>query len=175
MYKRVRDLLQFEFAWVSINKSHKSMSIETSTKRLSWITFIFLPVMFASSLFGMNVDICKDNPDWRWYILVVGVFLMLTIIGWLIFKLNNRVSGQRVQLAMELEETESTIFKSQRKAPRASPPFSPRPYFSVDRSVGTRRSRRFIPHAEPDSSLPVRRRRDDEESDLDEWWGFQSS
>lgn len=45
----------------------------------------------------MNVDICKDNPDWRWYILVVGVFLMLTIIGWLIFKYNPVYSNSLIK------------------------------------------------------------------------------
>jgi len=82
----VRDLLQFEFAWVSINEAHKSISITTSMKRLSWITFIFLPAMFASSLFGMNVDLLKDNPDWRWYVLFGGTALILTVVGWLVFK-----------------------------------------------------------------------------------------
>ncbi|RYC89300.1 hypothetical protein BFJ63_vAg7902 [Fusarium oxysporum f. sp. narcissi] len=49
-------------------------------------TFIFLPAMFASSLFGMNVNLLSNNPDWRWYILVAGVVLTLTVGGWLIFK-----------------------------------------------------------------------------------------
>ncbi|KAH6869122.1 hypothetical protein B0T10DRAFT_569067 [Thelonectria olida] len=74
-----RDLLQFEFAWVSITEA-------TSMKRLSWITLIFLPPMFASSLFGMNVNLFQDNPDWRWYILVAGSIVVLTIAVWLIFK-----------------------------------------------------------------------------------------
>ncbi|RAK79474.1 uncharacterized protein BO72DRAFT_45817 [Aspergillus fijiensis CBS 313.89] len=34
----VRDLLQIEFAWVSINEAHRSTSLATSMKRLSWIT-----------------------------------------------------------------------------------------------------------------------------------------
>ncbi|KAH7200630.1 ankyrin repeat-containing domain protein [Fusarium oxysporum] len=101
----VRDLLQFasrlnvhikrlhannmqKFAWVSINESFKSTSTATSTKCLSWVTFIFLPAMFASSLFGMNVNMLKDNPDWRWYIAVVAASLLLTITAWLIFKYN---------------------------------------------------------------------------------------
>ena len=34
----------------------------------------------------MNVDILKDNPDWRWYILFGGASLILTLVGWLTFK-----------------------------------------------------------------------------------------
>ncbi|PVH92104.1 hypothetical protein DM02DRAFT_544386 [Periconia macrospinosa] len=44
----IKDLLHFEFSWASINEAHRSTSIATSIKRLSWITFIFLPAMFAS-------------------------------------------------------------------------------------------------------------------------------
>ncbi|CAJ0543837.1 Ff.00g039510.m01.CDS01 [Fusarium sp. VM40] len=82
----VRDLLQLEFAWVSINEAHKSTSLATSMKRLSWITFIFLPAMFAASLFGMNVDILEGNPDWWWYLLFMGSLLFLTTAGWLFAK-----------------------------------------------------------------------------------------
>ncbi|KAH5983393.1 hypothetical protein HBI84_247710 [Parastagonospora nodorum] len=59
----VMDLLHIEFAWVSSNEARRSMGIATSVKRLSWITFIFLPAMFALSLFGMNVNILESNPD----------------------------------------------------------------------------------------------------------------
>lgn len=38
------------------------------------------------SLFGMNVDILASNPDWRWYILLGGGFLVVTVLGWLLFK-----------------------------------------------------------------------------------------
>ncbi|TXB96358.1 hypothetical protein FocTR4_00016756 [Fusarium oxysporum f. sp. cubense] len=81
----IRDLLQFEFAWASINEAHKSTSLAISMKRLSWITFIFLPAMFAASLFGMNVDILENNPDWRWYLLFMGSLLVLTTIGWSLY------------------------------------------------------------------------------------------
>ncbi|KAK2792388.1 hypothetical protein FQN52_003323 [Onygenales sp. PD_12] len=80
------DLIRVEFNLVSINEARGSTTAATSMKRLSWVTFIFLPAMFTSSLFGMNVDILKGNPDWRWYILFGGVCLTLTLTGWLIFK-----------------------------------------------------------------------------------------
>jgi hypothetical protein len=36
----------------------------------------------------MNVDLLKDNPDWRWYILFGGAFVVLTIAGWLFLRYN---------------------------------------------------------------------------------------
>ncbi|OAL48910.1 hypothetical protein IQ07DRAFT_65667 [Pyrenochaeta sp. DS3sAY3a] len=82
----VKEILQFEFAWVSINEAHRSTSLATSMKRLSWITFIFLPAMFASSLFGMNVNVLENNPDWRWFMLFLGCLLIVTVVVWLLFK-----------------------------------------------------------------------------------------
>ncbi|KAJ5538533.1 hypothetical protein N7494_008012 [Penicillium frequentans] len=79
MEQAVRDLLQIELAWISTNEA-------ASFKRLSWITFIFLPLMFVSSLFGMNVNLLQDNPDWRWYILFGGLTLVFTAALWLITK-----------------------------------------------------------------------------------------
>ncbi|KAG7403026.1 Serine/threonine-protein phosphatase 6 regulatory ankyrin repeat subunit C [Fusarium oxysporum f. sp. rapae] len=117
-----------EFAWVSINESFKSTSTATSTKRLSWVTFIFLPAMFASSLFGMNVNMLKDNPDWRWYIPVVATSLLLTITAWLIFKyipietwmeewadsFHQKLKGQHaVQSLMIHDKTKTNVGKTQ--------------------------------------------------------------
>jgi len=38
------------------------------------------------SLFGMNVNILQNYPDWRWYILFGGGFLLITFLAWLLFK-----------------------------------------------------------------------------------------
>ncbi|KAL6229653.1 hypothetical protein BDW75DRAFT_245541 [Aspergillus navahoensis] len=84
--KMVQELLENEFNLVSINEAHKSTSTATNMKRLSW--FVFLQALFASSLFGMNVDLLRGNPDWRWYILVVTILLSITLTGWLVFKYN---------------------------------------------------------------------------------------
>ena len=36
----------------------------------------------------MNVNLLKDNPDWRWYMLFAGAFLSLSIAGWLLVRYN---------------------------------------------------------------------------------------
>ncbi|KAK1689143.1 hypothetical protein BDP55DRAFT_654389 [Colletotrichum godetiae] len=56
-------------------------------KRLSWITFIFLPLTFIGTLFGMNIDILdKAKPAWWTYIPFATVTSLLTSVVWLIFK-----------------------------------------------------------------------------------------
>lgn len=34
----------------------------------------------------MNVDILESNPDWRWYLLLSGACLTLTVVAWLLSK-----------------------------------------------------------------------------------------
>ncbi|KAF7161585.1 hypothetical protein CNMCM5623_007120 [Aspergillus felis] len=104
-----RDIQNQEFAWVSINEAHRSTSLATSLKRISWITFVFLPLMFASSLLGMNVDILKDDPSWRWYPLVGGILVLLTVIAWLLSKFTN--------IEMWAERKGELIMKRSRRRP----------------------------------------------------------
>ncbi|CAH0004853.1 unnamed protein product [Clonostachys byssicola] len=68
--------IAMEYNLVSLREAERSNSMAQSMKRLSWIT----------SLFGMNIDLLKDNPDWRWFLLIGGIFLSLTFTGWLVFK-----------------------------------------------------------------------------------------
>ncbi|PYH79190.1 ankyrin [Aspergillus uvarum CBS 121591] len=77
--RAAQEVLQLELAWVSISEA-------ASVKRLSWMTIIFLPLMFSSSLFGMNIDLLKDNPDWTWYLVFSAVSVLITICLWTLLK-----------------------------------------------------------------------------------------
>ncbi|KAK8856783.1 ankyrin repeat-containing domain protein [Apiospora arundinis] len=88
-----RDLLHLEFAWVSIREAHLSTSLATSMKRLSWIT----------SVFGMNVNIFKDNPEWWWFVIVSSIVLALTIVVWLGFKYGQLERILEAQIGQRLE------------------------------------------------------------------------
>ncbi|BCS04112.1 uncharacterized protein AKAW2_70990S [Aspergillus luchuensis] len=70
------------------------LSVEETVfmRRISLITFIFLPLMFASSLFGMNVNALQSNPDWRWYIVFGAASLLLTYALWKVSDQNIRIS-----------------------------------------------------------------------------------
>src|SRR5437762_95797 len=37
--------------------------------RLSWITFIFLPLTFIVGFFGMNVDVFAKDPSIKWHLI----------------------------------------------------------------------------------------------------------
>ncbi|PYH64493.1 ankyrin [Aspergillus vadensis CBS 113365] len=86
-HERVRDLRQMEFARLSVEET-------VFMRRISLITFIFLPLMFASqqTLFGMNVNALQSNPDWRWYIVFGAASLLLTYALWKVSDKNVRLS-----------------------------------------------------------------------------------
>lgn len=52
---------------VSIRDSRQSLELNASLWRLSWITFIFLPLTFLVGFFGMNVGIFEHNPSVKYY------------------------------------------------------------------------------------------------------------
>ncbi|MCJ1449399.1 MAG: Ankyrin-2 [Stictis urceolatum] len=55
--------------------------------------FVFLPLLFVASLFGMNVDILQKNPSWWWYLPFALFAILSTLIVWLVFKRSNTLEG----------------------------------------------------------------------------------
>ena len=51
---------------ISIRDARQSLELNTSMWRLSWITFIFLPLTFLAGIFGMNVSELKADPPLKW-------------------------------------------------------------------------------------------------------------
>ncbi|KAH7207877.1 ankyrin repeat-containing domain protein [Fusarium redolens] len=90
----LRDLLNFVYVRVSIDEARRSTDIARSMRHLSWMTFMFLPIMCASGLFGMNVNILKDDPDWRWFALTAGVLVSMTMGIW--FFLSRNLDDEKV-------------------------------------------------------------------------------
>ncbi|KAK4931518.1 hypothetical protein LTR28_011526 [Elasticomyces elasticus] len=50
--------------------------------RLSWITFIFLPLTFIVGFFGMNVDTFNNHPSIRWYFVSAIVLMLFVLCLW---------------------------------------------------------------------------------------------
>ena len=63
---------------VEIRDSRQSLQLGLSMWRLSWITFIFLPLTFIVGFFGMNVNAFQNYPNIGWYFLAA---LLLMIVG----------------------------------------------------------------------------------------------
>ncbi|KAL8724757.1 MAG: hypothetical protein Q9166_007771 [cf. Caloplaca sp. 2 TL-2023] len=71
---------------VDIRDSRHSLQLNTSMWRLSWITFIFLPLTFIVGFFGMNVDTFSDNPSIKWYFVSAIPLMTSVLILWYIIK-----------------------------------------------------------------------------------------
>ncbi|KAA8893539.1 hypothetical protein FN846DRAFT_913925 [Sphaerosporella brunnea] len=48
--------------------------------------FLFLPAMFVASIFGMNVDLLRNNPRWTYALAWLLITLFLTVLGWFVMR-----------------------------------------------------------------------------------------
>jgi hypothetical protein len=66
--------------------------------RLSWITFIFLPLTFIGGFFGMNVDIFQPAgstyPSIKWYFVAAVPLMLLVVTLYFVFKRADRFDGR---------------------------------------------------------------------------------
>lgn len=66
---------------VGIRDARHSLQLGLSMWRLSWITFIFLPLTFVVGFFGMNVDTFSDNPPIKyWFITTIPLFIVVILL-----------------------------------------------------------------------------------------------
>ena len=86
LVKRLANLNDLLYKSVEIRDSRHSLSLNLSLWRLSWITFIFLPLTFLSTFFGMNTDTFKSNPEIKWYFIAAVPMMLLVLCGWYVFK-----------------------------------------------------------------------------------------
>src|SRR6201996_6866291 len=74
---------------VEIRDSRHSLQLGTSMWRLSWITFIFLPLTFMVGFFGMNVDVFQNDPKYpsiKWYFIASVPLMILVIVLYMFIK-----------------------------------------------------------------------------------------
>ncbi|KAK2809675.1 hypothetical protein FQN49_008596, partial [Arthroderma sp. PD_2] len=86
LIKPTENLISLLYQSVSIRDSRHSIQLNVSMWRLSWITFIFLPMTFITGFFGMNVDTFQNNPSIRWYFIATVPFMLMVLILWYIIK-----------------------------------------------------------------------------------------
>ncbi|KAI5804826.1 hypothetical protein DFH27DRAFT_645136 [Peziza echinospora] len=113
-----RELIQRSNIIISIDEAYRSREQNESMKRLSWITFIFLPLLFVSAgvnstigLYGMNIDLLRDNPPWTTYFYIatpVFILLLLVVLG-LKFRLIQDARDSIVDMCSMRQRNTSTV------------------------------------------------------------------
>lgn len=86
LVKPTAALADLMYKSVEIRDSRHSLQLNTSLWRLSWITFIFLPLTFIVGFFGMNVDTFSGNPSIKWYFIAAIPLMVLVFIFWYVIK-----------------------------------------------------------------------------------------
>lgn len=86
LVKPTASLADLMYKSVEIRDSRHSLQLNTSLWRLSWITFIFLPLTFVVGFFGMNVDTFSGNPSIKWYFIAAVPMMVLVFIFWYVIK-----------------------------------------------------------------------------------------
>ncbi|KAF2455299.1 cora-like Mg2+ transporter protein-domain-containing protein [Lineolata rhizophorae] len=86
LVKPTSNLSDLMYKSVEIRDSRHSLQLGMSMWRLSWITFIFLPLTFLVSFFGMNVDTFADMPSIKWYFITAVPFMFAVLIAWYFIK-----------------------------------------------------------------------------------------
>ncbi|KAK7185141.1 hypothetical protein DPSP01_000745 [Paraphaeosphaeria sporulosa] len=77
---------------ISIDEGYRSRAQNDSIRRLSWITFIFLPLIFAAGIFGMNVDLFSNDPSWLYYLYTSLVVMCIAMGGYTLLRSRRRVA-----------------------------------------------------------------------------------
>ncbi|KAK5137967.1 hypothetical protein LTR08_005764 [Meristemomyces frigidus] len=73
---------------VGIRDSRQGLQLGLSMWRLSWITFIFLPLTFVVSFFGMNVDLfyhpskTQPYPSVGWWFVAAVILMVFVLFLW---------------------------------------------------------------------------------------------
>ncbi|PSN64316.1 hypothetical protein BS50DRAFT_575766 [Corynespora cassiicola Philippines] len=91
--KPTDNLSDLMYKMVGIRDARYSLQLGVSMWRLSWITFIFLPLTFVCGFFGMNVDTFEGNPSIKWWFVVTFPLFAVIMVSWYIVK--HSVASQR--------------------------------------------------------------------------------
>ena len=86
LVKPIANLSDLMYKSVGIRDSRHGLQLSMSMWRLSWITFIFLPLTFIVGFFGMNVDTFADVPSVKWYFIATAPLMVLVLVAWYMIK-----------------------------------------------------------------------------------------
>ena len=88
LVKPTANLADLMYKSVGIRDTRHSLQLSMSMWRLSWITFIFLPLTFIVGFFGMNVSVFNGvgYPSIKWYFISAVPLMIMVLISWYMLK-----------------------------------------------------------------------------------------
>ncbi|QIW96539.1 hypothetical protein AMS68_002057 [Peltaster fructicola] len=123
------NLIDLMYKSVGIRDSKQSLQLGLSMWRLSWITFIFLPLTFVVGFFSMQVDIFTENTiSVGWYFLGAGLTMIVVLFLWYGIKSSLQTRRQTIyqrglyeQLYNETEQRHPRLWTDRGPAPNIKP------------------------------------------------------
>jgi Mg2+ and Co2+ transporter CorA len=71
MARSLREAMNYNASMASLEESRLGIQQNRSVKRLTKLAFIFIPLSFVTSVFGMNVDVLSVDGA-RWWTTIIG-------------------------------------------------------------------------------------------------------
>lgn len=65
---------------LGIELSKAGLTQNQSVKRLTQLAFIFIPLSFLTSVFGMNIDVLAGDGA-RWWTVIIGGVIVYILVG----------------------------------------------------------------------------------------------
>lgn len=86
MVKPTANLADLMYKSVGIRDARHQVELSISVWRLSWLSFIFLPLSFLCSFFSMQVTLFSDTPSTKWYFVAAAPMMLGVFSSWYILK-----------------------------------------------------------------------------------------
>ena len=87
----VQGRIQIETGLASIRESQRSIEEAVSVKRLTQLAFVFIPLTYSTSLFGMNIKEMTGNGPKLWIFLLISV--CISGIAFILSSLAKRITN----------------------------------------------------------------------------------
>ncbi|KAH7136106.1 hypothetical protein B0J11DRAFT_178657 [Dendryphion nanum] len=79
-YYAMREELSYEASLASLEESRIGIQQTHSVKRLTQLAFIFIPLSFLTSAFGMNIDVLSGNGA-KWWTVLIGALIVYFVLA----------------------------------------------------------------------------------------------
>ena len=86
LVKPTAGLTDLMYKSVGIRDARHSLELNLSLFRLSWVTFMFLPLTFLCGFFSMQVSVFDSHPSVKWYFIAAVPMMLAVFSSWFLFK-----------------------------------------------------------------------------------------
>ncbi|KAL2064565.1 hypothetical protein VTL71DRAFT_3702 [Oculimacula yallundae] len=77
----LRAQASYDASMASLEESRIGIQQNASVKTLTQLAFVFIPLSFVTSVFGMNVDVLSGDGA-KWWTVFVGIAIVYTVVNW---------------------------------------------------------------------------------------------